>query len=184
MKVRSAAAAFLTALTCAVSPVTHAESPVREAVLHPGQSVEARNRFGRVKVSYVSPLERRYEWDGGSRIVTLRARDYRFRDELGLYDAGNCLVIVIPLCRTPRLVVREALHNFANYDQAYAFLHEGSAVMDWVYTSDGLVVGIGRSPGRKQLAIDVRQLTVGGAKPRELKGARDTAVKLTPRPAN
>jgi hypothetical protein len=99
--------------------------------------------------------------------------------ELGLYDPAGCFVIVVPLCRTPRLVVGEAFHDFDSYDQLYAFVYQGSAVMDWVYTSDGLLVGFGRSPARDQINVDVRQLTIHGRKPVALRGARDGEIRLT-----
>src|SRR5436190_7440265 len=122
---------------------------VTGAVLQPGQSIEATNRFGSVRVSYVSTLERKFEWGGKARVVHMIARPDPFRGELGLYNPADCFVILLPLCRTPRLVVAEAVHDFDSYDQLYAFVREGSAVMDWAYTSDGLLVGFGRTPGRE-----------------------------------
>lgn len=155
-----------------------ADAPVREVVLHSGESIEATNKFGSVRVTYVSPLKRKFEWDGQSRVVKMVARPKPFLGELGLYDGARCYVVLIPLCRTPRLVVREAFHDFDSYDQLYVFVREGSAVMDWVYTSDGLLVGFGRSPGREQINIDVRQLTIHGRKPGGLRGARNDDIHL------
>ena len=156
----------------------HSASNVTGAVLHPGESIEARNRFGSVQVAYAAPLKRRYSWDGHSRVVTMIARPEPWLGELGLYDPASCFVLVIPLCRTPRLVVAEAAHDFATYEELYAFLYQGSAVMDWVYTSDGLLVGFGRQSLRKQINVDVRQLTIQGSKPKALKGARDRDIRL------
>lgn len=163
----------LALIGCDASP----DTPIRGAVLQPGQSIEATNRFGRVRVSYVSPLERKFEWDGGSRVVKMTARPEAFLGELGLYDPADCLVVFAPLCRTPRLVVREAVRDFDSYDQLYAFIHEGRDVMDWVYTSDGLLVGFGRSPEREQINVDVRQLTVDGQRPAALNGARNGNIQ-------
>jgi hypothetical protein len=50
--------------------------------------------------------------------------------------------------------------------------------MDWVYTSDGLLVGFSRSPEREQINVDIRQLTIHGRKPMALRGARDRAIRL------
>ena len=155
------------------------QPPVREAVLHPGETVRATNRFGSVAVAYISPVKRKFEWDGRSRTVALIPRPERFLGELGLYDPADCLVIVVPLCRTPRLVVEEAFHDFDSYDQLYAFVYQGSAVMDWVYTSDGFLVGFGRAPGRDQINIEIRQLTVRGKKPEALEGARNSNIRLS-----
>src|SRR5437660_2255624 len=64
-----------------------------------------------------------------------------------------------------RLVVEEASIDFGKEDQIYAFLKQSSAYMDWVYTSDGLVVGFGRTPSRKQSNIDLWQILRRGQKP-------------------
>ena len=156
----------------------HSASNVTGGVLHPGESIEARNRFGSVRVAYAAPLKRRYSWDSHSRVVTMIARPEPWLGEQGLYDPANCFVLVIPLCQTPRLVVAEATHDFATYEELYAFLYQGGAVMDWVYTSDGLLVGFGRQPLRQQINVDVRQLTIQGRKPQALKGARDRDIRL------
>jgi hypothetical protein len=179
MNIRHVLATILMGLCCAMSSGVQAEnSPIRQVVLHPGQSVEAANKFGRVKVSYVSPVKRKYEWDGKSRIVKMIPRPEPWLGELGLYDPADCYFM---LCRMPRLVVEEAYHDFDSYDQIYAFLWQGSAVMDWVYTSDGLLVGFGRSPDRGQINVDVRQITLRGKKPSGLRGARNGAIHLTSR---
>lgn len=152
--------------------------PVVDAVLEAHQAIEATNKFGSVRVSYVSPTRRRYEWDGHSRVVNLIVRDRPWMGEQGLYDPAGCFVI----CRTPRLVLGEAVHDFDGYDQVYRFLYQGSGVLDWVYTSDGLVVGFGPSPQRDQINIDVRQITIHGRKPENLRGARDDDIKLLSNP--
>lgn len=154
------------------------DTPIAGAVLQPGQSIEATNKFGSVRVSYVSAQERKFEWDGKSRVVKMIVRPEPFLGELGLYEGARCFVLLLPLCRTPRLVVAEAVHDFDTYDQLYAFIRQGSAVMDWVYTSDGLLVGLGRSPEREQIDVDVRQLTIHGRRPAQLLGARNQKIRL------
>ena len=47
------------------------ELEVPGAVLKPGQSIESTNKFGTVKISYVAPLKRKFEWDGQSRVVKI-----------------------------------------------------------------------------------------------------------------
>lgn len=174
------AVATVMALVCACQ--TDCSEPpnayVQGAVLRPGQRVEATNKFGSVRISYVSPLKRKFAWDGESRTIKLIARPEPFLGESGLYDPAGCWVIIVPLCRTPRLVVEEAGHDFKSYDEIYAFLVQGSAVMDWVYTSDGLVVGFGRAPSRDQVNIEVRQLTIHGQKPIGLRGASNGNIRM------
>jgi len=106
-------------------------------------------------------------------------REERFMGKLGLYEpAGR----IVSLPGDVRLVVQEATRDFAGYSQLYAALYEGSAVMDWVYTRDGLVVGFSRTPERgNQINVDLYQFLVQGQKPRDLKGAREEAVRLASR---
>jgi len=156
--------------SCSPAPKT----VVRGAVLSPGEAVIATNRFGTVRVSYVSGLKRRFEWDGHSRVVKMIPRSEPFLGELGLYEPADTWLFSL---RT-RLSVGEAVHNFGSYEEAYAFLRQSSAVLDWVYTSDGLVVGFGRFDNRNQINIDLRQILINGQKPKALRGARDKMVQL------
>jgi hypothetical protein len=148
---------------------------VKEAVLSPGQTVEATNRFGTVRISYVSPIKRKYEWDGKSRIVKMIARDEPFQGKLGLYEPADSWVF---FSTKTRLVVEEAVRHFDTEEQIKTALIEGSAVMDWVYTSDGLVVGFGRTPTRRQINIDLFQFLLRGQKPSGLAGARPNQIRL------
>ena len=154
-------------------------APVREAVLHPGESITAANKFGTVRVSYVSSTKRRFEWDKQAEVVTMIPREERFMGKLGLYEPAGRFV---SLPGDVRLVVQEATRDFEDYGQLYAALYESGAVMDWAYTRDGLVVGFSRTPERgNQIDVDVYQFLVQGRKPRDLKGARDEAVRLARR---
>jgi|GEM_PF-3352945 len=153
--------------------------PVREVVLRPGESVIATNKFGTIKIGYVSERERRFDLDGRIKIAILRARPERFLGMLGLYDPAEAWVFAPPPFR---LLVEEAERHFNTYDQIYAALYEGSAVMDWVYTSDGLVVGYDKIPPPPDhqvefntYEVDLYQFYLNGAKPTGLRGARDVA---------
>lgn len=174
MKLNWAVASVLALVGACLTGCAEHSTPIQGVVLRPGQSVEATNKFGSVRVSYVSPLKRKFEWDGDSQTIKLIARPEPFDGESGLYDPADCFLT----CQTPRLVVEEAGHDFDSYDQIYTFLVQGSAVMDWVYSSDGLVVGFGRSPTREQINIYVKQLTIHGQKPIGLHGARNGAIRL------
>jgi len=154
----------------------HAENPVvKGAVLSPGQSVEASNKNGNVRISYLSPIKRKYEWDRRSRIVKMIAREKPFQGKLGLYEPADSWGL------NPfkiRLVVQESVLDFDSIDQIYAFLRQSSAYMDQVYTSDGLVVGFGRTPARNQIDFDLWQILLRGRKPTDLRGARPNLITL------
>ena len=170
----SAGLAALPLLACS-EPV-----PVQEVVLRPGESVTATNKFGTVRVTYVSPLERKFEFDGLTKVAKLIPRPERFEGMLGLYDPADAWAFAPPKFR---LLVEEAERHFDSYDQIYAALYEGSDVLDWVYTGDGLVVGFERMLGTHPGEIDtywvsVFQYLLRGAKPSGLRGARDRAIRL------
>jgi hypothetical protein len=59
-----------------------------------------------------------------------------------------------------------------------AKLYEGSAVSDWVYTDDGLVLGFSESPDRHQVNIDVYQFLLNGKKPNGIEGSRTELIKV------
>ena len=148
---------------------------VKGAVLSRGQSVEAHNRNGTIRISYITPVKRKFDWDGKSKVIKMIPREEAFDRKLGLYEPAEAWGL--NLFET-RLVVQESTIDFDNYHQIYASLKQSSAVLDWVYTSDGLVVGFGRTPSRKQINIDLWQLLIGGQKPKRLAGARPSDIRL------
>jgi hypothetical protein len=162
-------AVFLLVLGACSKTVT-----VRDNVLEPGESVEATNRFGTVRVTYVSPTSRRYRWDKTVRTVEMIVRQERFLGALGLYDPASQSSDHGPV----RLVTQESKLNFASYDEIYRFLHQSKDLEDWVYTKDGLTVGFGRTPERNQINVDVWQILINGQKPRDLIGARDANIRM------
>ena len=50
--------------------------------------------------------------------------------------------------------------------------------MDWVYTNDGLVIGFGRTPVRKQINIDLFQFLLLRQKQGAIAGARPDNIRL------
>jgi hypothetical protein len=148
---------------------------VNGAVLRSGQSLIATNKNGSVKISYLSPIKRKYEWDGKTRIVKMIQMQPITPGVTGLYEPADFWGVNPFLIR---LVTVEATHEFETLDQIYAFLRQSSLIMDWVYTSDGLVVGYGKCPARQQINIYVWQLLINGKKPSCLKGANPKAIQL------
>ncbi len=163
----------LLAAICAVTQL-HADEPlVGEKVLVPGESIEATNKTGTVKISFVSPTKRKYEWDRKTRIVRLTPRPERFLGRLGIYDPADTWG---PIFRV-RLVLEEAVRDFDAEDQVYAFLKE-EPDMDCCYTNDGLVVGFARTPERRAINIDLFQILIRGRKPSSLRGATPEHIEL------
>lgn len=150
------------------------QPPVYANVLWPGQEIEARNALGGVRVSYVSPTRRKYEWKGHSRVIDETVRPEPFGGELGVYDPAGAWFFD----PRKRFVVRESIMDFADLASLHAFIYQSSRTEDWVYTPDGLMVGLGETPSRNQVSVSVHQLLVEGRRPRDLCGARPEQVRL------
>jgi len=162
--------------------------PYTELAMEPGMAIEATNKNGTVTIEYLSPLERRYKWGRYDEIRTLIPRKKRFYGELGAYDPASAFVWE----DGPRIVATDSQLYFKNMKEVKAELYQGSAVMDWVYTDYGIVIGFSTSPSRKQVNIDVYQYFINGKKPTKLAGSRSENIKITkksqpiprPRPRN
>jgi hypothetical protein len=99
---------------------------------------------------------------------------------LGLYDPDEAWVFPQPAYR---LIVGEAQINFRSYAEIYHDLYQGSEVLDWVYTEDGLVCGyhIERPKDSTQFnvyEVELYQYYIQGKKPVGLRGARSSAIHL------
>src|SRR5262249_15743487 len=103
---------------------------VRGAVLSPGQTVEATTDNGKVRISYVSSVKRKYEWDEKERLVKMIPRPEPFQGKLGLYNPAASWGL------NPggtRLVVQESVINFHSEAEVSAFLRQSSDYMKWVF---------------------------------------------------
>jgi hypothetical protein len=166
----------IVAIACLLLTACSEQSMVKGNVLSQHQVVVAKNSTGEIRISYISPTNRRYEWDGQSRVVQMRVRGEPFMGKTGLYDPADAL---ISDPRT-RLVVQESSMDFNDETQMYDFLREEPS-MDWVYTRDGLVLGFNRVPSRQQLNIDLYQFFIRGKRPTAMRGARPDAIHVVTR---
>lgn len=164
-------AALLSALVVTLS--CSKDAPVNGSVLARNQCISAKNKNGIVRICYVDPHRRRYEWDGKSQIIKMKTRRESFEGKRGLYEPAASLNLPTS---EERLVLQESSISFGSYDEIYRFLWRENASMDWVYTNDGLVVGIGRDPSRNQVNFDVWQVLVNGKPPTELRGSRPSNI--------
>lgn len=133
----------------------------REVVLLPGQSIHAENMNGSITVTYISKYKRKFEWDGHNIIQTMNPRTERLYGRMGLVGPEPTFYFG----KEGRLLTNEYSIFCKNEDEVRAFLYEGSAIMDWVYTRDGLALGFGKTPGRDQVDVDIVQIYVDGRKP-------------------
>lgn len=151
-----------------------------EVVLDPGMKIEATNKNGTFFVKYVDSRTRHFGWNGNEKTVRMIARTERFPSASSIRSKGD-LGIYHPATgrRYPRLVVREAIVHVDSMENLYRFLYQGSALEDWVYTRDGLMLGFSETPERNQINISLFQLLINGEKPSELKGARPQNITIS-----
>jgi hypothetical protein len=154
----------------------------RETVMLPGMIITAKNKSGTITISYVDPIRRNYKWDSGSRTVKMIVRKERFQHYgtigkgiLGLYEPAA----VYFFSWKPRLVVQEAEKYFQSEEEVRSFLRSGSAIMDPVFTEDGLVVGFSKIDGRgNQINVDVWQIFIKGEKAKNFFSEKNKAISV------
>lgn len=147
-----------------------------ELAMRPDMLIEARNKNGMVSIEYLSPLERRYKWNGFDEKRTLIPRKERWLGRLGAYDPATSYIWEL---FNARIVAEDSQLHFKSMDDIKKWLYQGSAVMDWVYTDDGLVVGFVKTADRNQVNIEVYQLYLNGKKTSNLKGSRPENIEIT-----
>ena len=150
--------------------------PYTKLAMQPGMVIEAKNKNGTVHIEYLSPLERRYKWNGHDERRTLIPRKESWLGRLGAYDPATAYIWEI---FSVRIVAEDSQINFETMHDAEKWLYQGSAVMDWVYTDDGLVIGFAKTSSRNQVNIEVYQFYIDGEKPSGLKGSRPENIKVT-----
>jgi hypothetical protein len=151
--------------------------PFTELAMLPGMKIEAKNKNGEFGIEWLGPLKRKYNWNGKTATRTLIPRKERFMGRLGAYDPASASFITV-MFRT-RIVADDSVLNFSTMKEIEAKLYESSAVYDWVYTDDGLVLGFSESPDRHQVNIDVYQFLLNGKKPNGIKGSRPELIKVS-----
>lgn len=95
-------------------------------------TIHFKNKNGERSISYVSPIERTFTFDGHSKTLKMIPRPERFMGQLGIYDPAETW-----LSSPERIVAAEAELHFNSEEEALTQLVEGSAVMNWVYNRDG-----------------------------------------------
>jgi len=159
------------------------------AVLAPAQSIEATTENGTIRITYISPTKRKFEWDGNTRTAKLTVRHTPFHGRTGLYDPAPSWGFDP---NEIRLVADEAVYDFDNQEQLNRFLYDHAPEFGYVYTNDGLVVRFRKTPPPEHrrrcdppstVSFDLYQLLIRGEKPTTMKDANpDQIARLGPTP--
>jgi hypothetical protein len=131
-----------------------------EIVMSEGQKVTATNQYGTITITAGKGLKRYYTWDGETRDVIMWPREDRWLGSMGIYYPGPGYH-----WKSNHGIARGCLNegqmHFDTQEEALAWLKEPYNQYS-TYTSDGLVVCFSKTPGRKQLNVDLWQIYIGG----------------------
>jgi hypothetical protein len=144
--------------------------------MQPGMVIEATNKNGTVSIEYLSSLERRYKWNGQDEKRLLVPRKESWLGRIGAYDPATAYFWEI---FDTRIVAEDSQVDFETMEDVEQWLYQGSAVLDWVYTDDGLVIGFAKTSSRNQVNIEVYQFYINGKKPSKLKGSRSKNINVS-----
>ena len=156
---------------------TNATTP--EVVMAPGTEITAQTTNGEIKIRSGQNYERSYTWNGATRSAKLWPRKQRWYGSLGIYypGAGEHWKSNGGITRG---VLDEGVLWFKTVDDAVNWIKRArSSGVDYVFTDDGLLIGFGKLPARKQVNVDVWQIMIAGEKPRSLPGSKNDLVSVS-----
>lgn len=150
--------------------------PHTEVVLSPGMAVTATNANGTITIEADGAASRIFSGTGWKKRSDLIARTTRWYGSLGLYDPASS--------SSPhgRMLVDEGRLFFGSESEALRYLYVGSTHDRPVFNNRGLVVGFhvesipGGEPTR---SVKLWQIYINGKRPTALKGADDSAIKVS-----
>jgi hypothetical protein len=140
-----------------------------EFAMYPDMAINAVNANGQIKIEATSQLERIFTWEGHNVKVRMRPRDKRWYGSLGIYSPGGSDDQI-------HVVSEEGQQHFFSEKEALEWLSWQTERMDYVYTSDGLIVGWNKT--QNSISIQVWQFYISGKRPFNLPGARNYEITI------
>ena len=142
-----------------------------------GMIIDAANRFGTMRIEAGEGATRTYTWNNHKETIQLLQRRSRVFGSLGLYHPGGGDRV--------HLVVQEGQQHFCSEAEAVEWLLWKNERFDYVYTSQGLVVGwysdSEPKAGYERTAVSVElwQFYIAGHKPIALERAANERIRIT-----
>jgi len=152
-----------------------------ELVMREGATIEARKENTSVMVTSGKGFDRTYEWERCKLKSDMVARKKRWYGSMGIYDAAPSFGLSTGGCSgISRTVVEEGQIHFNDLQFAQKWIERRPKSYKTVWTNDGLLVSWNIVPGRRQLNVDVWLMCINGKRPKQLVGANDSAVTVSP----
>ena len=145
-----------------------------EMVMSDGVIIEATNRNGRIKIQANKGMKRIVYIDNNTVDVDMIPRFKRWNGSLGAYSPGGGDPI--------HTVIEEGQQHFCSIQEGLEWLDWQDNRMNYVYTSDGLVIGwelhSNSSESNKSLRMQIWQFYINGEKPEKIHGAADDKINV------
>ena len=153
-----------------------------EIVMTLGMEIVAQTANGEIKIRAGQNYERFYTWNGATRSANLWQHKQRWYGSLGIYYPGPG-----EHWKSNGGITRGCLDEgvlwFKTVDDALNWIKRAhSTGVDYVFTDDGLLIGFGKLPARKQVNVSVWQIMIAGEKPRSLPGSKNDLVSVSKTP--
>lgn len=152
-----------------------------EIVMAPGMGITAQTANGNITIRAGLNYERFYTWNEATRSAKLKPRVERWYGSLGIINTEP-----VPWRRwksnkgITRGVLGEGVLWFKTVDDAANWIKMArSTVLDYVFTDDGLLIGFGMLPARRELNVEVWQIMIAGKKPHSLPGSQNGLVSVS-----
>lgn len=147
-----------------------------DAVLKHGETVTAATDAGTITVEAGIGTNRTYSWNSCMKSVGLYQRREAWRGSRGLYYPGPGRTWLFSCDGIGRALLEEGVLRFKNAAEFEKWLGEYD-YLDYVYSSNGLMVGWNRDQIAGQLTVEVWQILIGGSIPDALPGSDDSAIQ-------
>lgn len=149
-----------------------------ELVMSPGMIIEAENEHGPITIEAIDKLTRVFKWNDREIKLKLIPRYKRWYGSKGAYKPsgkGNV-----------HAVIEEGQHHFCSEKEAIEWLPWQHYRFNYVYTSDGLVIGWYQSgdPNSDMIALCVKiwRFYINQQKPNNLSGAKNNKINISFKP--
>ncbi len=164
---------FCLAITCGFNSSSASEP---ELVMTPGMTIEANTPAGKITIDAIDDLTRRYSWNSYKRTFRHNIRNRRWYGSMGMHGPDSESEIHVAL--------NEGQQHFYSTEEALFWLIWENKRMQYVYTSDGLVIGWKDIKNKEDgslyaLVVNVWQIYIQGKKPTELYGANNDKIHIS-----
>lgn len=145
-----------------------------EFVMFSGMTINATNKNGSITIKAISKFEREFIWKDNNIKVSLVAREKRWYGSLGAYYSGGG--------RRIHAVIEEGQQHFCSESEALDWLIWRNEQLDYVYSSNGLVIGWYTQKDEKSdqiaLAVKIWQIYINGDKPNDINDSQNNMIEV------